>query len=298
MREAGGRVRITAQLVSAVDGYQLWSQTYDRQLADVLAVQDDIARAVAGALRVTLVGGGNTAARAPNAEAYNLRLRALHVIKRQNPESTAEARSFADWAIALDPGYADACARPRPRPGGRPRASREAAPPALGLSGGRRVDAARAGARAGQHLRDGLGRGPRFDARALRRGDRAAEAGARGRSAEPRRGGARRIPPARSCSPCGVCRTTLPSRSASTSLFPAARDARACCAWPCTAARSTLRAPWRRASPPARLTALTRAACGRNGTADRARAGARRSPDPAANAARRVRKDRRHVQRC
>lgn len=108
MREAGGRVRITAQLVSAVDGYQLWSQTYDRQLADMLAVQDDIARAVAGALRVTLVGGGNTAARAPNAEAYNLRLRALHVIKRQNPESTAEARSLAERAIALDPGYADA----------------------------------------------------------------------------------------------------------------------------------------------------------------------------------------------
>jgi len=67
VRKAGDRVRITAQLVKAADGFHLWSETYDRELDDIFAVQDDIARSVASALKVTLLGG-KAAGPAPNAE--------------------------------------------------------------------------------------------------------------------------------------------------------------------------------------------------------------------------------------
>ena len=56
VQKSGERVRITAQLVSAVDGYHLWSQTYDRTLEDIFAVQDEIASEVAGAMKITLLG--------------------------------------------------------------------------------------------------------------------------------------------------------------------------------------------------------------------------------------------------
>lgn len=55
VRKAGSKVRITAQLANTVNGYHLWSQTYDRELKDISAVQPDIATAVAGALKVTLL---------------------------------------------------------------------------------------------------------------------------------------------------------------------------------------------------------------------------------------------------
>ena len=54
VRKAGNRIRVTAQLINAADGYHLWSQRYDRDLEDVFAVQDDIAAAIAGALQVKL----------------------------------------------------------------------------------------------------------------------------------------------------------------------------------------------------------------------------------------------------
>ena len=56
VRTQGGRVRITAQLIKVSDGFHLWSETYDRELRDIFAVQDDIARAVAGSLQVALLG--------------------------------------------------------------------------------------------------------------------------------------------------------------------------------------------------------------------------------------------------
>ena len=54
VRRAGSRIRVTAQLINAEDGYHLWSERYDRELTDVFAIQDDIATAIAGALQVTL----------------------------------------------------------------------------------------------------------------------------------------------------------------------------------------------------------------------------------------------------
>jgi TolB-like protein len=86
VRKAGNRVRITAQLVKAADGFHLWSQTYDRELTDIFAVQDDIARSVSAALKVTLLGanGRASASRVVNAEAYNLYLQGQYFLVRRS----------------------------------------------------------------------------------------------------------------------------------------------------------------------------------------------------------------------
>ena len=68
VRKSGNKVRITAQLVKAADGFHLWSETYDRTLDDIFAVQDDIATSVAAALQVTLFGKRDSTNQ-PNAKA-------------------------------------------------------------------------------------------------------------------------------------------------------------------------------------------------------------------------------------
>src|SRR5260370_28847173 len=74
VRRDGNHVRITAELIKAGDGFQLWSQTYDREIKDIFAVQDDIAQAATEALRLKLLGGnGQPVAsnlRSTNPEAY------------------------------------------------------------------------------------------------------------------------------------------------------------------------------------------------------------------------------------
>ena len=75
VRKAGDRIRITAQLVRAEDGFHLWSQTYDRELDDVFSIQDEIARAVSEALRVRLAG-------APLRSARDLRAYELYLVGR------------------------------------------------------------------------------------------------------------------------------------------------------------------------------------------------------------------------
>ena len=74
VRKQGDRVRIVAELVNAADGIQLWTKTFDRQLKDIFAVQEEIARAVAESLKVTLLGTDSRSAQASatdNAEAHN-----------------------------------------------------------------------------------------------------------------------------------------------------------------------------------------------------------------------------------
>ena len=107
VRKAGNQVRITAQLVKAADGFHLWSETYDRQLDDVFAVQDEIARSVASALKVTLLQQSGEA-QPPDAEAYQLRLRAVHHLGQATDKDTSEAKRLLERAIALDPRYAAA----------------------------------------------------------------------------------------------------------------------------------------------------------------------------------------------
>jgi len=108
IRKDGNRVRITAQLINAADGYQLWSETYDRELTDIFAVQEDIASAVAGALGVTLGVGGVNAFRGAgtrNVEAYEIYLEGLGL------GPTPDAIPFFQRATELDPNYAAAWAQ-------------------------------------------------------------------------------------------------------------------------------------------------------------------------------------------
>jgi serine/threonine-protein kinase len=111
MRRAGSRLRVTAQLTSAADGYQLWSEKYDRVLEDVFAVQDEIAGAIAGRLRLSL-DQGKAAGSAPptqHLEAYQLYLKGRALLY-QRGRSIAAARECFQQAVALDPEYAQAWA--------------------------------------------------------------------------------------------------------------------------------------------------------------------------------------------
>ena len=76
VRRAGSRIRVTAQLINAEDGYHLWSERYDRELTDVFAIQDDIAQAIAGALQLKLAA--KPARHTPDFPAYEALLKARH----------------------------------------------------------------------------------------------------------------------------------------------------------------------------------------------------------------------------
>ena len=104
VRRAGSRLRITTQLINAADGSHLWSERYDREMTDVFAIQEDIARAIASALRVTLVGA--TAPYTPALAAYEALLRGRHHRQRLTPSSLVFARDCFNEAAAADPGYA------------------------------------------------------------------------------------------------------------------------------------------------------------------------------------------------
>jgi serine/threonine-protein kinase len=107
MRRAGDRVRITVQLSDVANGFQLWSERYDRELTDIFDVQDEIAKAIAERLRVTLAGGkdarlveqGTT-----NVEAYQLYLKGYALLSRRGAEISAALELFRK-AVEIDPGY-------------------------------------------------------------------------------------------------------------------------------------------------------------------------------------------------
>jgi serine/threonine-protein kinase len=108
VRRSGSRIRVTAQLINAEDGYHLWSERYDREMADVFAMQDEIAAAIAGALEVKLMGQPLARrAHQPKLEAYEAFLRARHEILKNAPEAVARAKQLLEHAIALDPAYAE-----------------------------------------------------------------------------------------------------------------------------------------------------------------------------------------------
>lgn len=98
---------MTAQLVRADNGYDLWSQTYDRDLHDVFKVQDDIANAVVQALQITLMGGPLTRQKGgtENLEAYLLYLRSIKENDAFSATALKEARKHAEQAIKLDPDF-------------------------------------------------------------------------------------------------------------------------------------------------------------------------------------------------
>jgi TolB-like protein/tetratricopeptide (TPR) repeat protein len=112
VRKAETRVRITAQLIKANDGFHIWSETFDRQLDDVFAVQDEIAFAVTRALRAELLGegGGQPAGGGTqNAKAYQYYLLGMHYRNRGALRDTVKrAQQAFEQAIELDPRYARA----------------------------------------------------------------------------------------------------------------------------------------------------------------------------------------------
>ena len=112
VRKSGSRVRITTQLVNAADGFHLWSETYDREMDDIFAVQDDIARSVAEALKVTLLAGepAASAPRGATAPAYNAYLQGKYFFELNTKESLENALRYFGEAVELDPGYAPAWA--------------------------------------------------------------------------------------------------------------------------------------------------------------------------------------------
>jgi adenylate cyclase len=108
IRREGNRIRVTAQLVRADNGYHLWSQTYDRDLHDVFKVQDDIANAVVQALQITLMGGPLTRQKGgtQNLKAYQLYLRGLHENSLNTGTAFEAARQHLEQATKLDPDFA------------------------------------------------------------------------------------------------------------------------------------------------------------------------------------------------
>jgi eukaryotic-like serine/threonine-protein kinase len=107
VRRSGSRLRITAQLIRATDGFHLWSQRYDRELTDVFAVQDEVSAAISEALQVKLSPRTTAKPRyTPKIPAYEALLKARHFHWQVTRESMEQAKSFYEQAIALDPQYA------------------------------------------------------------------------------------------------------------------------------------------------------------------------------------------------
>ncbi|MGA2587596.1 MAG: protein kinase [Candidatus Aminicenantales bacterium] len=107
VRRLGSRIRVTAQLVKASDGYHLWSQRFDREMTDVFAIQDEISQAIVEKLRVRLAADRPLVKRhTENVEAYNLCLKARYQLLRFTPEGLAKSKEYYEQAIALDPNYA------------------------------------------------------------------------------------------------------------------------------------------------------------------------------------------------
>jgi TolB-like protein/Tfp pilus assembly protein PilF len=110
VRRSGDHLRVTAQLIDSRDGTQLWSQTYDRELSDVLKMQDEIAIALVRALQIEVGAGYGNVSRPAlrNTEAYTLYLRGLHARDRFDQEGTEQAIGDFERVLELDPSFAPA----------------------------------------------------------------------------------------------------------------------------------------------------------------------------------------------
>ncbi len=113
VRRAGDQVRITAQLVQARDGFHLWSESYDRRLTDIFALQEEIATAIAERLELTLTAEGRSSLarrRTEDLEAYDLYLLGRHNWATRSDTGLIKARAYFEAAIAQDSTYAPAWA--------------------------------------------------------------------------------------------------------------------------------------------------------------------------------------------
>ena len=118
VRKSGTKLRITAQLIKADDGFHLWSHSYDRELDDIFAVQDEIARAISDALKVKLAldiavgeAAQPTIVKAVNTDAYEAYLRGRQLIHRRGRESLEDAVRHLQRSLRLDNDFASAHAQ-------------------------------------------------------------------------------------------------------------------------------------------------------------------------------------------
>jgi eukaryotic-like serine/threonine-protein kinase len=105
VRRAGNRIRVTAQLINAADGYHLWSERYDRELSDVFAIQDEIAAAITGALQLKLVAAP-AHRHVPSLAAYEAYLKYRYYQWSFTPDASRRSRECLEQALALDPTFA------------------------------------------------------------------------------------------------------------------------------------------------------------------------------------------------
>jgi TolB-like protein len=119
--KAANRVRINAQLINPADGTQLWSESYERALDDIFAIQEEIARTVVGQLQLRLGAAGQNANGTKNVAAFEAFLAGRSLLGSYSAESAEAARSHLERAVLLDPSYIsawlwliEACMRPDP----------------------------------------------------------------------------------------------------------------------------------------------------------------------------------------
>jgi TolB-like protein/Tfp pilus assembly protein PilF len=113
VRKSGNRVRITAQLINAADGYHIWSENYDRNLTDIFEVQDEISNIITNKLRENLITGHNRSngkKQVRNIDAYTFFLKGLHFRSKITPADMFKAIELFEEAIKLEPNYAEAYA--------------------------------------------------------------------------------------------------------------------------------------------------------------------------------------------
>jgi serine/threonine-protein kinase len=109
VRRAGNRLRVTAQLINTADGYQLWSESYDRQLTDVFEVQDELSRSIVSTLRPRLVGEDSGPLVLPatsSVEAYTAYLKGRYFWNKRTLDGYRRGIEFFEQALTRDPGYA------------------------------------------------------------------------------------------------------------------------------------------------------------------------------------------------
>ena len=110
VRKAGGRLRITAQLIDVRTGFHLWSETYDRELADIFALQDEIANAIVNSLPAIVGDVAQPNPQRVNDDAYDLFLQGRHQLALRTPGSIEAAKTLFEQSLAIDPNFGPAWA--------------------------------------------------------------------------------------------------------------------------------------------------------------------------------------------
>jgi adenylate cyclase len=112
VRKAGSKIRVTAQLINAADGYHIWSEVYNRELKDIFDMQDELSGKIANTLREKLTGSEQSkplvSAPTQNIEAYNLYLKGQYNIYKWTPEGARKGIEFMQRAINMEPNFASA----------------------------------------------------------------------------------------------------------------------------------------------------------------------------------------------